>query len=83
LSSADTEKQEAEKPETTLENPESVVAEAAPQIAEQLPQLQDGMNPALRREITCRDRTPDIRTDDQNLRHELEPPVADGESGVG
>ncbi len=52
MSSADTEKQETEKPETTLENPESMVAEAAPQIAEQLPQLQDGMNPALRREIT-------------------------------
>jgi trigger factor len=47
LSSADTEKQEAANPEIQPET-----AETQPSIAEQAPQLQDGMNPALRREIT-------------------------------
>lgn len=47
MNSADTEKQEAENPGIQAENPE-----AQPSVAEQTPHLQDGMNPALRREIT-------------------------------
>jgi trigger factor len=54
LSSADTENQAAENLETQLEASETQpsVAETTPPAAEQIPQLQDGMNPALRREIT-------------------------------
>ena len=54
MSSADTEKQEAENPETQLVTPaaQPESPETQPSVAEQAPQLQDGMNPALRREIT-------------------------------
>jgi trigger factor len=55
LSSAETEKQQPESGlPTQLESPETQpsVAEPVPQAADPTPQLQDGMNPALRREIT-------------------------------
>jgi trigger factor len=54
LSSAETEKQESESGlQTQLEAPETQpsVAEPVPPAADSTPQLQDGMNPALRREI--------------------------------
>ncbi|HEV3036952.1 MAG TPA: trigger factor [Candidatus Angelobacter sp.] len=55
MSSAETEKQASESsPQTQPDSPEMqpIVAEPESQAADQTPQLQDGMNPALRREIT-------------------------------
>ncbi|HEV2964117.1 MAG TPA: trigger factor [Candidatus Angelobacter sp.] len=54
MSSADTTKQPSEDLQTQLESPESQPDVAAPeaQVADQTPQPQDGMNPALRREIS-------------------------------